>query len=197
MATDDYGQSITIPDLTSPPDISVLVASLQQVLKRSVLSYSSASTRNATLTSPVEGMTTWLQDVNRIEVYNGSSWVVPPPVITTATTGLTAETGWSVSSFIGRRASGISTIVVLITRTGGTLNESSAGSGNLSPEPLIGTLPSAWRPPETINTLYATGAVDGEAIINDAGEITLRTISGNAGIGTNDNVRMMATWVDD
>lgn len=197
MATDDYGQGITIPGLTSSPDISVVMAAVQLVLKRSVLAFASASARTATLTSPVEGMTTWLQDVNRIEVYNGSSWVVPPPVITTVASGLAAETGWSVSSFIGRRASGITTVVCLITRTGSAIGESSAGSGNISPEPMIATLPAAWRPPETINTLYATGGVDGEAIINDGGEITLRTISGSAAINTSDNVRLMATWVDD
>ena len=197
MATDDYGQSIFIPALTDTPNIATLAASMQLILKQSVLSFASASARNATLTSPIEGMTTWLQDVNRIEVYNGTSWVVPPPTITTVTTGLSVESGWAVNSFIGRRASGITTVVCLITRTGSTIAEAGSGSGNISPEPLIATLPSGWRPPETINCMYATGAVDGEIIINDGGECTLRTISGNLGIAANDNVRFLVTWVDD
>jgi len=74
VATDDYGQTITIPDLTSQPDIRVVMTAVQQVLRRAVLSFSSASSRNATLVSPVEGMMAWLQDTNTMTQYDGSTW---------------------------------------------------------------------------------------------------------------------------
>ncbi|MFC8273738.1 hypothetical protein ACFUJR_14695 [Streptomyces sp. NPDC057271] len=74
MATDDYGQSITIPALTDAPSIAAMSAAVQQVLQRAVLSFASASARNATLVSPVEGMTAWLQDSNTMTQYDGASW---------------------------------------------------------------------------------------------------------------------------
>jgi hypothetical protein len=45
-------------------------------MDQSVMVFSSSATRAAALTAPVEGMLTWLQDVNRYEYRNGSgAWV--------------------------------------------------------------------------------------------------------------------------
>lgn len=74
MATDDYGQSITIPALTDPPNMATAAASMQLILQRGILSFASAAARNATLTSPVEGMAAWLQDTNTMTQYDGSAW---------------------------------------------------------------------------------------------------------------------------
>ena len=45
------------------------------LMDQSVMVFSSSATRAAALTAPVEGMLTWLQDVNRYENYNGTAWV--------------------------------------------------------------------------------------------------------------------------
>ena len=45
------------------------------LMDQSVMVFSSSTTRAAALTAPVEGMLTWLEDVNRYENYNGSAWV--------------------------------------------------------------------------------------------------------------------------
>ena len=82
MATDTSGQSIILPALTDPPNISVLATALQAVLDRAVPRFATAAARAATITAPVEGMMSWLQDVNRLDVYNGSSWA---PVLTGGT----------------------------------------------------------------------------------------------------------------
>jgi hypothetical protein len=74
MATDDYGQSITIPALTDQPNIATVASALQLILKRAILSFTSASSRNATLTSPTEGMMAWLQDTNTMTQYDGTTW---------------------------------------------------------------------------------------------------------------------------
>ncbi|MFH8804044.1 hypothetical protein ACH4F6_31400 [Streptomyces sp. NPDC017936] len=75
MATDSYGQSITLYQNTEAPNLEALVKNLADgVIPRGILRFSSASARAATLTSPVEGMVTWLQDVNRLYVYDGSAW---------------------------------------------------------------------------------------------------------------------------
>jgi len=45
------------------------------LMNQSVMVFSNSTARSAALTSPVEGMLTWLEDVNRYENYNGSAWV--------------------------------------------------------------------------------------------------------------------------
>jgi hypothetical protein len=45
------------------------------LMNQSVMVFSNASARSAALTAPVEGMLTWLEDLNRYENYNGSAWV--------------------------------------------------------------------------------------------------------------------------
>ena len=45
------------------------------LMNQAVMVFSNSTARAAALTAPVEGMLTWLQDVNRYENYNGSAWV--------------------------------------------------------------------------------------------------------------------------
>ena len=45
------------------------------LMNQSVMVFSNAAARTAAITSPVEGMLTWLEDVNRFENYSGSAWV--------------------------------------------------------------------------------------------------------------------------
>jgi hypothetical protein len=56
---------------------SVLQASEinDNLMNQSVMVFSNSTTRAAAITSPLEGMLTWLEDVNRYENYNGTSWV--------------------------------------------------------------------------------------------------------------------------
>lgn len=79
MATDNYGQGIALPALTDPPDIPSQTAALAAgLVPRSIMRFASATARGATLAgayAPVEGMMSWLQDVNRLEVYDGTAWV--------------------------------------------------------------------------------------------------------------------------
>jgi hypothetical protein len=56
---------------------SVLQASEinDNLMRQSVMVFSNAAARTAAITSPIEGMLTWLEDVNRYEFYNGTAWV--------------------------------------------------------------------------------------------------------------------------
>ncbi|WP_282790941.1 hypothetical protein [Streptomyces sp. CC224B] len=96
--TDDYGQGIQIAALTDQPDAGKLARDIANALaRRSVLSFASASARAATLVgaaAPVEGMLTHLRDVNRLDHYDGSTWVA---VATGASTWKTISlaSGWS------------------------------------------------------------------------------------------------------
>jgi hypothetical protein len=77
--TDSYGQGIKLASLTDAPDMAKAIKDLADgVIPRGVLRFASASARGATLTgatAPVEGMLTWLQDVNRLDVWDSSAWV--------------------------------------------------------------------------------------------------------------------------
>jgi hypothetical protein len=68
------------------------------LMNQSVMVFSNSTTRAAALTAPVEGMLTWLEDVNRYESYNGTAWVqlINPNAWTSytpTTTGLTLGNG--------------------------------------------------------------------------------------------------------
>lgn len=74
--TDAYGQGIPLASLTDAPDIPKSVADLAGgAIPKLVMRFASASARGATLAAPVAGMVTWLTDVARLEVYDGSAWV--------------------------------------------------------------------------------------------------------------------------
>lgn len=107
--TDDYGQAISIALLTDPPNAETLAKSLAAgIVPRSVMRFASASARSAALTgatAPVEGMVTYLQDVNQAYLYDGSAWRLIDirdhgySSLTTGTTPQSAEilTGMSVT----------------------------------------------------------------------------------------------------
>ncbi|MEU6543868.1 hypothetical protein [Streptomyces sp. NPDC046859] len=76
---DNYGQGIGLWQLTDAPSIPEAIKLLADgVIPRGVLRFASASTRGSTLVgdyAPVEGMLSWLQDINRLDLYDGTAWV--------------------------------------------------------------------------------------------------------------------------
>jgi hypothetical protein len=76
----------------------------ENLMNQSVMVFSNATARAAALTSPLEGMLTWLEDLNRYESYNGSAWValgsgkILQVVQTIKTDTFTVASG---SSFVG------------------------------------------------------------------------------------------------
>ena len=61
MATgiDDYGQGIALPGLTDQPSIAAVIDALQLVLRRTTLTFASASARNAQLPAPGGSPRSW------------------------------------------------------------------------------------------------------------------------------------------
>lgn len=103
--TDSYGQGFTSLDYGETPDLKVMGESLLEMAGQTVMSFASATARTATLAAPVEGMVTWLQDANRLYVYDGSAWVEVPvrqngfSAITSSTSQTSSEilTGLSIT----------------------------------------------------------------------------------------------------
>lgn len=189
--TDSYGQGVSLISLTDAPDMSKAVADLANgVIPRSVMRFASASTRGATLTAPVEGMATWLEDANRLEVYNGSSWVTPEPSLSTTTSGLSAAAGFSVLDFFGHRQGKVTSLDLYLARTGGKIT---ATAGNIA-DTVCATVPSAWRPTHsTIAGCFDSGIVHGGFVLGTDGVATLRTATDDIDGGT--NLRLHITFL--
>lgn len=75
--TDAYGQGIPIAALTDAPNANSLIfGPVDELTERSVMRFSSASARNATLTAPVAGMVAYLTTEKLFTGYDGTAWVV-------------------------------------------------------------------------------------------------------------------------
>jgi hypothetical protein len=98
--TDDYGQGVSVATLTDAPNAETLAKNIANaIVSRSIMRFASASARSAALTgltAPVEGMVTWLQDVNLQYVYDGTAWQVQSSYELMAWTNLS-----SLGSFAG------------------------------------------------------------------------------------------------
>lgn len=74
--TDSYGQNVPYPTLTDKPNAQTLGQGIVEgLMPRCVMVFPSAVVRGATITTPTAGMVSWLQDVGRLEVFDGTSWV--------------------------------------------------------------------------------------------------------------------------
>lgn len=188
---DSYGQDIDLASLTDAPDLPKAIADLAAgVIPRGVMRFASASERGATITKPVDGMPTWLEDAKRLEVYNGSSWVTPEPSLASTTSGLSVASGFSLNDFFGFRQGRQTTIDIYLARTGATIN---ATAGNIA-DTVACTLPSGWRPTHsTITSCFDNGIVHGGWVVGTDGICTLRTASDDIDNGS--NLRLHITFL--
>lgn len=183
---DDYGQGVSIASLTDAPNASNLARDIANgIAQRSVMRFASASARGATLvgtSAPVDGMATWLQDIEQLQVYDGSAWVTPEPSLSSTTSGLSVGSGFSLNDFFGFRQGRSVTIDVYLTRTGGNIV---ATGGNIA-DTVVCTLPSGWRPTHsTITSCFDTGIVHGGFVVGTDGICTIRTASEDIASATN------------
>lgn len=183
MSTDDYGQGVNIASLADAPNAELLAKNIANgIAQRSVMRFASSSARSATLTAPVDGMATWLQDVDRLEVYTGTGWVTPQPSLSSTTSGLSVSSGFSLLDFFGFRQGRSVTIDVYLTRTGSNIV---SNSGNIA-DTVCCTLPSGWRPThDTVTSCFDNGIVHGGWVVGTDGLCTLRTASDDIGNATN------------
>ena len=75
--TDDYGQGTPWLDNSDTPDLRAGTKGLADALTpRSVMRFTSAAERNATITSPAAGMVAFLASEKLFTGYDGAAWVV-------------------------------------------------------------------------------------------------------------------------
>lgn len=93
--TDSYGQNIPYPTLTDKPNAQTLAQGIVEGLTpRSVMIFKSAIVRGATIVTPEGGMVSWLEDVQRLEVYDGEAWSTVAAG-TSAWTTISLTSGWA------------------------------------------------------------------------------------------------------
>lgn len=156
--TDAWGQSIQITSNTDAPDIPKTAQQLADgLVPRSVLRFASSSARGATLVgtaAPVDGMVTYLQDVQRYEVRINGQWVV-------LSTGVSSWTTISLASGFTQNGNSNGTLQYrLLNISGeeslqfrGAVNKTSYPSSPPSNYVINSTaLPSAVRP-STLRTV--------------------------------------------
>lgn len=73
--TDTFGQGFAALDYGDSPDLKTMGDGLLKMAGQGVMRFSSASTRNATLTAPVAGMAAWLNSEKQLTLYDGTAWV--------------------------------------------------------------------------------------------------------------------------
>lgn len=120
-----------------------------------------------------------------------SSTLASVAVDASTTSGLTAATNFSVNSFYGAKKGGICTIFTNCQRTTSTLTQT---SGNITPDTLMCTVPSGYRPPIELNGIWGDGTSFGEAAFYPDGTIYLRTAVSDI-IATR-NLRFTMTFID-
>jgi hypothetical protein len=111
------------------------------LMNQSVMVFSNSAARSAAITSPVEGMTTYLEDTNFIDTYSGTSWV---PTVSNSqwdsyTPILSASTGSFTSATIAGSYKLIGKVCHLRLFISITTNGTAAGR-------IRATLPFAQRP---------------------------------------------------
>lgn len=108
---------------------------------------------------------------------------------TIVTTGATASSGFTLTTFVGYKIGPLVSIYVLANVTTAV----TASGGNINDTNFV-TLPSGYRPLDPVDCCFGNGSMDGEALIDpSSGLITLR--SANATISATSNVRLAATFV--
>lgn len=90
---DIYGQGLSVAALTDAPDAETLATNIVNgIAAQSVMRFASASVRSADLVgaaAPVEGMVSYLEDVDRLYLYTGAAWRLVAPQTQQGTVNMT------------------------------------------------------------------------------------------------------------
>lgn len=111
----------------------------------------------------------------------------------TTASGMTAGTGWTAVSFTGRKTCGITSVWVVVNRSGATLTGDS--QGNITDETMA-TIPAGWRPPADTGVIFNRGSVNiGGGTIQTDGQCVLNCSVPNGTVINGANVSFYASWV--
>ncbi|HCA85330.1 MAG TPA: hypothetical protein DEQ61_07435 [Streptomyces sp.] len=114
---------------------------------------------------------------------------------TTVTTGVTPATGWTVTLQKLTTTGGKKTGIIRLNRSGADLGAAEGfptTSGNISPDLVVATVTTDWRPPEDLYISCSTGINHGTLRVQADGSCQLLTWQVDTTISNNHNLRW--TW---
>lgn len=134
-----------------------------------------------------------------LQRWTGTAWAdyQPPVTVETASTGATAATDWTLTTYNARRTRGVCSFTLGLTRSGAAITATAAGTtnpGNLTDQ-LIATLPAGWRPATETIAAATDGYADGSVRILPDGSVYLITWATSGVIQTSNYLRLSACYV--
>jgi hypothetical protein len=178
----------------------------ENLMRQSVMVFSNAAARTAAITSPVEGMTTYLEDSNLLQTYNSSSWV------TVANAGaasfnlvnfvyFTANGTFSKASYPWLRAMVVTCVGAgggggnggAASNGGGWASSGAGGGGGGFSKKFITDIASL---PSSITVTVGSGGAAGTAGGNGStgGSTSFSTVIGNGGAGGAGMSQQNTSW---
>jgi hypothetical protein len=88
------------------------------LMDQTVMSFAGTAARGSAIPSPVEGMVTYLEDIDDLRTYNGSSWVSPYGLTHINTTPFTAQSSFSVNNVFSPAYRNYKIILNITSKTG-------------------------------------------------------------------------------
>lgn len=176
----------------------VLPSSVVQgyLMDQTLMVFASAANRTAQLTAPSDGMLTYLEDTDRLELRSGGAWRLlwqPSNTGTAETLAISSIlTGWSVASALGRILGDLGWVAVQFTRTGAALAATTtSATANLT----LGALPAKYVPvaPVPLSNFGQGRIVSGYAN-SGSGNLILSGFGGSSGIGTGETIELGAIY---
>ncbi len=114
-------------------------------------------------------------------------------LIETTTSGLTAATNFTTSSFAARKTCGVATLTMNLAYSGANITSDAAG--NIT-DTLCATIPAGYRPTLSATVVFdKAGVAGGTATVLSDGTITLKTLDPTAVIGAGTSVNLGFTYV--
>jgi hypothetical protein len=94
----------------------------ENLMQQSTAVFSNAAARTAAITSPVEGQMSYLEDVDRLQIWSGSAWVSPFGLTLLSSTAFSAATTVTANNFFTSEFSNYKAILEMTSASaGGTI----------------------------------------------------------------------------
>lgn len=164
------------------------------IMRQGLPTVANQAARDA-IPAPTEGMRVYRLDTHMIEQHSGAAWVPEDTGWVTAG-AVTAQAGWSITSYAIRRVGKLVELRAEVARTGATLTASSFGD---LPDTSVFVISAGWRinggvPAASVSFMTA-GTADGTGLLYGDGQLVIFSLSPTAQITTSASIYLSASWL--
>lgn len=135
------------------------------LMDQAVMTFASATARNSAISSPTEGMLTYLSDINQYQTYTGSEWaacggVMPQAVFNAGTQNFGTGSESAITTWTNSSYAGMSALADYFTTASGVINLVKAGKYRIVANVIWATNATGQRG----TSIYLAGATYGRAV---------------------------------